>query len=309
MDGDFLKLVREECVVLDGAFGTLLQERGLTPDRLPEEWNLLHPDVVRDIHLEYLIAGAQIITTNTFGASPLKLGLRGRENLTDEANRAGVRLVREAIDRFRSTDDVPVVERDEYRFIAASVGPCGKLLSMELQPEDLEHSIITQANALVQEGIDLFIVETMMDLNEAELTVRTLKEQLKKPVLVSMVFNRIKDGSFRTLFGDRVGDAVERLGAAGADGVGTNCGLIEDYLDVIKEMRELTDIPLVLYPNAGIPKLKDGETHFDVTADEMIESLEASIQAGATILGGCCGTTPDYIGLLSRRLSHRKRAR
>jgi 5-methyltetrahydrofolate--homocysteine methyltransferase len=307
MEVDFLTLSREEYVVLDGAFGTLLQERGLTPESLPEEWNILHPEVVRDIHLQYLLAGAQVLTTNTFGASPIKLGLRGKEHLTEEVNRRGVRLVREAIESFRSMDDVPSADRGEYRFVAGSVGPCGKLLSMELQPEELMHSIALQAQVLDGEGIDLFIVETMMDLNEAELTARTLKKETARPVLVSMVFNRTKNGSFRTLFGDTVEDTVARLTAAGADAVGTNCGLIQDYLEVIRQMRELTDMPLVLYPNAGIPTLIHGETRFNVSPGEMIESLEQSMQAGASILGGCCGTTPEYVELLARQLRHRKR--
>jgi 5-methyltetrahydrofolate--homocysteine methyltransferase len=307
MISDILTLIHEEYVVLDGAFGTILQERGHTPDQLPEEWNIVKPEVVRDIHLQYFVAGAQIVTTNTFGASPLKLGMRGKEGLTDEVNRLGVRLVREALDTFRKMESVPADSRREARFIAGSVGPCGKMLGMELGSDEVGQSTLAQGRILADEGVDLFMVETMMDLSEAELMVQTLKHDFPIPVIASMVFNRTKDGSYRTLFGNSVKDAVQRLAQVGADAIGTNCGLMDQYIDVIGQMRELTDIPLVLYPNAGIPKLKGGRTYFEVTTGELIRSLDAAIQAGASIIGGCCGTTPEYIHLLTERIKHRKR--
>jgi 5-methyltetrahydrofolate--homocysteine methyltransferase len=307
MISDFLTLIHEEYVVLDGAFGTILQERGHTPDQLPEEWNIAKPEVVRDIHLQYFVAGAQIVTTNTFGASPLKLGMSGKEGLTEEVNRLGVMHVRKALETFRKMGSVPAESRREARFIAGSVGPCGKMLGMELEPDELRQSTRAQGSILADEGVDLFIVETMMDLSEAELVVQTLKHEFNIPVIASMVFNRTKDGGYRTLFGNSVDDAVQRLVQTGADAMGTNCGLMDQYIDVIGQMRARTDIPLVLYPNAGVPKLKHGKTFFEVTSEELIRSLDAAVQAGASIIGGCCGTTPEYIRLLSERIKHRKR--
>lgn len=307
MANEFIELIQGEYVVLDGAFGTILQARGHTPDQLPEEWNITRPEVVRDIHLQYFDAGAQIVTTNTFGASPLKLGMRGKEKLTEEANRRGVQLVREALHAFRNMEGIPPEVRKDRRFIAGSFGPCGKMLGMELRPDVIEKSVLAQGEVLADEGVDLFMVETMMDLSEAELVVKTLKSSFPVPLIASMVFNRTKEGSYRTLFGDTVADAVHRLVAAGADAVGTNCGLIGQYIEVIGEMRALTDIPLVLYPNAGIPKLKGDKTIFEVTSEELIRELDAALHAGASIIGGCCGTTPEYIRLLSERIKHRKR--
>ena len=307
MISDILTLIQEEYVVLDGAFGTMLQERGHTPDQLPEEWNISKPEVVQDIHLQYFVAGAQIVTTNTFGASPLKLGMRGKEGLTEEVNRLGVTHVRKALDTFRNMESVPADSQREARFIAGSVGPCGKMLGMEHGPDEVGQSILAQGRVLADEGIDLFIVETMMDLSEAELVVQTLKHEFSIPVIASLVFNRTKDGSYRTLFGNSVTDTVQRLVQAGADVMGTNCGLMDQYIDVIGQMRAHTDAPLVLYPNAGIPELKDGKTFFKVTSGELIRSLDAAMQAGASIIGGCCGTTPEYIHLLSERIKHRKR--
>jgi methionine synthase I (cobalamin-dependent) len=307
MNTPFLDLIKDECVVLDGAFGTMLEKRGYTPDQLPEEWNIHSPETVRDIHLEYYKAGAQIVTTNTFGASPIKMGMRGREDLVEQANRRGVQLVREALRAFRENQDVERSEREEHLFIAGSVGPCGKVLDMDLTHEQAEHSIMRQVSNLAEEGVDLFIVETMMDLREAELVVKTIRSETEIPVIASMVFNRTKDGRFRTLFGNTPGDCVQCLMDSGADAVGTNCGLIEVYVEVIARMREFTRAPLVLYPNAGIPKLTGTVTTYDVTAEELLQWVDASLEAGASILGGCCGTTPEYISELSRRIKHTKR--
>jgi 5-methyltetrahydrofolate--homocysteine methyltransferase len=130
---------------------------------------------------------------------------------------------------------------------------------------------------------------------------------MELPVLASMVFNKTKKGEYKTLFGNTVSDSVFRLVDAGADAVGTNCGLIEDYIEVIAEMRKLTNLPLILYPNAGLPKLKGGVTVFDYSPENMIVYFDATINAGATVLGGCCGTTPKYIKLIADRIKGRKR--
>jgi 5-methyltetrahydrofolate--homocysteine methyltransferase len=307
MSGRFLDLIKEEYAVLDGAFGTILQERGLTPQELPEEWNLLKPDIIREIHLDYFNSGAQIITTNTFGASPLKMGMRGKESLVKEVNMSGIRLAREALELFADTEGFSTEERNEKNFIAGSVGPSGKLLGLELKRDEVERSIRTQGEILAHEGVDLFIVETMMDLNEAELAVQLLKRENELPVVASMVFNKTKKGEYKTLFGNAVSESVNRLVDAGVDAVGTNCGLIEEYIEVIAKMRKLTQIPLIIYPNAGLPKLRKGVTIFDYSPENMIAHLDATISAGATVIGGCCGTTPEYIKLIADRIKGRKR--
>jgi 5-methyltetrahydrofolate--homocysteine methyltransferase len=160
---------------------------------------------------------------------------------------------------------------------------------------------------LASHGVDLFIVETMMDLNEASIALKALKKEAELPVFVSLVFNRTKKDEFRTLFGNGVEESVKRLLDCGADAVGANCGLLDDYIGVAAEMRSLTDGPVILYPNAGSPRIKDGRTVFDTTAEDMISHLDSEIEAGATILGGCCGTTPEYTRLLAERLAGRKR--
>jgi 5-methyltetrahydrofolate--homocysteine methyltransferase len=165
----------------------------------------------------------------------------------------------------------------------------------------------SQGAVLAKNGIDLFMVETMMDLNEAVMALRALKAETCLPVFVTLVFNRTKKGDYRTIFGNTVADSVAKLLDEGADAVGTNCGLIEQYIEVVAQMRQITESPIVVYPNAGTPKIKEGKTVFDQTPEDMISFLDREIEAGATILGGCCGTTPEYTRLLAERITGRKR--
>ena len=303
MKSDFIKLISEEYTVLDGALGTLLHEKGLSSGEIPEEWNISHPEILKNIHLNYFMAGAQIIETNTFGASSLKLEANGKQGLLEELNIRGARLALDALKEFYEINKVP----EDRRYVSGSVGPTGKIFGMEVDGLKVENNYMEQGTILAEAGVDLFTVETMIDLKEAEAAVRALKKETKLPVLVSAVFNKTKKGELRTLFGDTVKDTVTRLTEAGADGVGTNCGLIEEYIDVIYEMRSLTDIPLLLYPNAGLPKLKGGMTVFEQTPQQLIAFLDESIKAGATVIGGCCGTTPEYIELISRKIKGLRR--
>ncbi len=298
---DFLKLIEEEYVVLDGAMGTQLQERGLTPEDLPEEWNISHSDVVMQIHLEYLKAGAQIIETNTFGGNPIKLGMKGKESVIEDVNRGGVDIARKAVELYLKESP------GEDVYVAGSVGPTGKIVNMDITPQEAEEAFRAQAEVLDRAGVDLFIVETMMHLDEAISAVRGIKKASERPIIASMVFNKTKKGEYRTLFGNRVEDAVKGLLPEGAAAVGTNCGLIDDYVEVIRKMRELTDAPLIMYPNAGLPKLVNGKTVFDQKPEYMIKFLDDSVEAGATIIGGCCGTTPEYIKMIAERIKGKKR--
>jgi len=294
-------LTEKEFMVLDGAMGTFLQEQGLSPADLPEEWNLSHPDIIVHIHRAYLDAGAQIIETNSFGGTSLKLQAKGKAHLAQSVNQEAVRLAREALNAFIKESK----GFEDPRYIGGSIGPTGKIFGMDISAADIEKAYAEQGLFLAESGVDLFLVETMLDMREAEIAVRTLKRETNLPIFATAVFNKTKKGEYRTLFGDTVEDAVERYEEAGAQGVGVNCGLIEEYVEVIAEMRARTGLPLLLYPNAGIPVLKDGKTKFNQTPDQMILYLDASIEAGATIIGGCCGTTPAYISLIANRIKGR----
>jgi 5-methyltetrahydrofolate--homocysteine methyltransferase len=300
MKRDILKLVDDEYVVLDGGMGTLLQEGGLASDHLPEEWNILYPDRVREIHLSYFKAGAQIVETNTFGGSEIKLGLKGKAGMMRELNSRGALLAVEALKL--CADD-----QNRDRFVAGSIGPTGQMIGIDVSEDGVKGAFSSQGAVLAKNGIDLFMVETMMDLNEAVMALRALKAETCLPVFVTLVFNRTKKGDYRTIFGNTVADSVAKLLDEGADAVGTNCGLIEQYIEVVAQMRQITESPIVVYPNAGTPKIKEGKTVFDQTPEDMISFLDREIEAGATILGGCCGTTPEYTRLLAKRITGRKR--
>jgi len=315
MKNVFLERIRDEFLVLDGAMGTLLQEKGLSAEDLPEEWNFRRPEAVTSVHLEYLAAGAQIIETNTFGASPLKMALKGKEPFVAEANRKGVECVREAVRLFASRggenpDGGGIIagRKDPGGiFVAGSMGPSGKILQADVSEKEAERSFGEQARFLAESGVDFFMVETMFDLREAELAVATVKRETALPVFASLVFNRTKKGEFRTLFGNAPTDCAKRLTDVGAAAVGANCGLVEDYISVIREMRGVTSVPLLVYPNAGLPTLKNGKTTFGQSPSELALRLDEEIAAGASIIGGCCGTTPEYIRLVSGRVKGKKR--
>jgi len=309
MKDSLLKLISEEYVVLDGGMGTFLQDKGLTSGDLPEEWNISHPDVIKKIHLDYLIAGAQIIETNTFGASPIKLEMNNKENLTKDFNIKASEIAIDALKTFRDLKEIPGNERKENRFISGSIGPSGKILGMDINKSRVEKSYAMQGKILAESGVNLFNVETMLDLNESVLAVKTLKKETNLPVFATLVFNKTKKGDLRTLFGNTIPDVVNRLIEAGADAMGANCGLIDDYIEVIKRMKNLTDYPLVIFPNAGLPKLKDNRTYFEQTPEFMIDFLDKEIEAGATIIGGCCGTTPNYVEMIAERIKHKMRGK
>lgn len=295
------ELILTNYVVLDGAMGTQLQERGLTPEDLPEEWNITHEDIVFNIHLDYLKAGAQIIETNTFGGNPIKLSAKSREKDVEKLNKAGVEVAMKARETFWSDGN------DNDRYIAGSVGPTGKIVNMDISKSEAKNAFKLQAEILDKAGVDLFMVETMMHLDEAVSAVEGVKEVSDKPIIASMVFNKTKKGDFRTLFGNKIEEAVNFLLKAGSIAVGTNCGLIDEYVEVIRKMRDFTNAPLVMYPNAGLPRLEGKKTVFDQTPEYMIKFLDESIEAGATIIGGCCGTTPEYIALIAKKIKGKKR--
>lgn len=306
---DFIDLINSEYVVHDGALGTLLQERGLRPDELPEEWNIKKPDIVRNIHLEYLKAGAQIITTNTFGASPVKMAMRGKDALVKDVNKRGVQVAFEALNEIESLRKDINLQGNGRAYVAGSVGPLGKMVGIEIPEEEAEKAFSLQVQLLAEAGADLILIETMIDLSEASIALKASLRETGLPVIVSLTFNRTKQNSYRTLFGNSPLEAVKRLENEGACAVGANCGLIEDYVDVIREMRGVSRLPLILYPNAGQPVIRDGVTFYKTKPGDMIVWLDDSIEAGATIIGGCCGTTPEYISMISQRIRHKKRER
>jgi len=271
-------------LVSDGAWGTFLQKKGLNPGECPEEWNISRPDDVFEIAQSYVDAGADTIETNSFGGSYFKLKNYGFENRVFEINKAAAEISRRAA--------------GSDRFVLGSVGPTGKLLMMEEVTEDeLYNAFKEQSMALEAGGADAIVIETMTDLDEARIAVKAAKENTSCEVICTMTFDKIIGGEYRTMMGISPTEMTEALVEAGAEVIGANCGNgIADMIGIVKEIRQANaTIPILIHANAGMPHYHDGETTFPESPDDMAARVKEIVEAGANIIGGCCGTTPDHI--------------
>ena len=287
-----------EVLVFDGGYGTELFAAGLANGACPELWNDTHADVVRRIHKGYFDAGSQIVETNTFGGSRLKLNEYRIGDRTRELNERGARLARS------------VAPADG--FVAGSIGPTSRLPA-EYEPlgdttdEEYFEAFREQAAALAEGGVDLFAVETMMFPQEARAAVRACKAVAELPVMATMFFQfeELHDRD-RTMWGESPGEVARTLLAAGADAVGMNCGRGPDRaVVIIREMRAVTGAPLVAYPNAGLPITRGDRVTYELGPEEMAKDYPALLDAGAGIVGACCGSNPAHI----RRIAEVVRAR
>ncbi len=271
-------------MVSDGAWGTFLQQKGLKPGECPEEWNISRPNDVLDIAQSYIAAGADLVETNSFGGSRFKLEKYGFGDRVYEFNKAAAEISRKAA----GTD----------RFVLGSVGPTGKLLMMEEVTEDeLYDAFKEQSMALEAGGVDAIMIETMTDIDEARIAVKAAKENTNCEVFCTMTFQKIIGGGFRTMMGISPAEMAEAIVEAGADLIGTNCGNgMEDMIGMVKEIRTVNStIPVLVHANAGMPCLVEGKTTFPESPEDMAARVSAIIAAGANIVGGCCGTTPEHI--------------
>jgi len=284
MSASFLERVRQEVLVGDGAIGTMLYAKGVSLDANFEHLNLVRPNLVLELHGEYLAAGAQVIETNTFGANFVKLDAIGLGGKVAEINRQGAILARRAADGHDA-------------FVAGSIGPLGRGKA-DLTPDQAQECVRVQAAALAEGGVDLFILETFAELDELEWAVRAAKE-VGLPVIANLAFG---EGA-RLAGGIRAEDAALRLAAAGADLVGANCGAGPlELLATLKRMAAATDLPIAAYPNSGFPEYVDGRSIYRTTPDYFAGMALEMVQAGAALVGGCCGTTPDHVREVARRL-------
>jgi len=276
-------------ILTDGAWGTQLQARGLAPGQAPETWNLSHPELVSAVAKAYVDAGSQIILTNTFGANRLRLAEVGVADGVQVINEAGVRISREAA--------------GDRALVFASMGPSGKLLlSEDVTEAELEAAFVEQARALAAGGAHGLVVETMQDLDEARIAIQAAKAT-GLPVVASMVFDSGKDQD-RTMFGTTPEQAADALIAAGADVIGANCGQgIAGFVKVCARLKSAAEgHPIWIKANAGLPHMENGRATYAMTAVEFAGYLPAVLSAGASFIGGCCGTTPEFIRELHRQL-------
>ena len=270
-------------LVSDGAWGTFLQQKGLKPGECPELWNVERPDDIRAIAQSYIDAGSDMVETNSFGGTCFKLEHYGLESRVSEISEAAARLSREA------AGDLWVI---------ASIGPTGKMLLMgDVTEEELYNGFKEQAVALEKGGADAICIETMSALDEATLAVKAAKENTDCEVIVTFTFEQTVNGDYRTMMGVSPEQAAEEMIEAGADIIGTNCGNgIERMIDIVKALRAAApDTPILVHANAGLPKSIDGVDVFPESPAEMAGKIPALIAAGANIVGGCCGTTPEHI--------------
>lgn len=281
------RLAAGDVLVGDGAWGTLLMAHGVRPGEAPESLNLTRPGVIEEIASLYLEAGADLITTNTFGGSPARLRQFGLDGQTEAVNRAAVEAVRRVV--------------GERAYASASVGPSGHLLKPygDADPADIGAGYEQQIRALAEAGAGLICIETMTDLAEAVIAVRAAKAVAPDlPVMATMTFETTRRGFF-TIMGASVEQAVRGLTDAGADILGSNCGNGSVAMVAIaREFRALTSRPIAIQPNAGLPEPRDGTLVYPETPEFMAEQARGLLAAGVAIIGGCCGTTPAHIRAL-----------
>ena len=275
-------------ILADGAMGTAIYARGTFIDKCYDALNLSNPDLIIEIHRSYLDAGAMLLETNTFGANPIKLKRHYLDGDMEAINREGVRLAREAA--------------GDEAWVAGAMGPLGVRLEPwgELGLNEACQAFSAQAKVLDEAGVDCFILETFQDLRELEQAVCAVRKVSARPVIAHMAVR--EDG--RSVYGDEISEIVRRLSDLKVDGLGVNCAVgPKSALEFIETMAALTRIPLSVLPNAGIPQMVEGRTLYMSTPEYFGVYAKRFIDAGASLIGGCCGTTPDHIRKMAGALA------
>ncbi len=277
------QLKSKKILVSDGAWGTFLQNNGLQPGECPESWNVKKPEVVYNIAKSYIEAGSDVIETNSFGGSKFKLEMFGFGDKVSEFNKAAAELSRKAAGN---------------KNVMGSIGPTGKMLMMgDVTEEDLYDAFKEQAIALNEGGADSLVIETMSALDEATIAIKAARENTNCNIICTMTFERGEGDNFNTMMGVTPEEMVTTIIDAGAQIIGANCGNgSEGMVSIVKKIRSINkNIPILIHANAGMPVYHNGETIFPESPEDMSKFVDILIGAGANIIGGCCGTTPDHI--------------
>jgi 5-methyltetrahydrofolate--homocysteine methyltransferase len=283
-------------LVSDGAWGTFLHNKGLEPGQCPELWCITRKNDVLDIARRYVEAGADMIESNSFGANRFKLMHYGLENRATEINRAAAAISREAA--------------GPDRHVIASIGPTGKILMMEdVTEEEVYDAFREQAMALEQGGADACCIETMTALDEACIAVKAARENTKLEVVCTFTFDKTVDNTYRTMMGVSPAEMADSLVKVGAHVIGANCGNgMERMVEIVKEIRVADkNTPILVHANAGLPQNRDGAVVFPETPAMMAGMTPTIVSAGANIVGGCCGTTPEHIAAILKAVKNIKR--
>jgi len=290
----FREAVENRLLLGDGAMGTQLIEAGLPVGGCGAEWNLTQPERVRAIQAAYVEAGSDLLLTNTFGGSPLALSRHGLADQAYRINLAAARVARDCI--------------GSQGYVLGDVGPFGGFLTPlgNTGRHELEEAAAVQICGLLDGGVDAIIIETMTALDELATVVQAARRcRPDVPLIGSLTFDRLVDGGFRTMTGVDVEHAVDFMVQLKIDVLGCNCGTglhIGDYANLVMQHRRRTDLPIMVQPNAGQPRLDHGHIVYDETAETMAAGVPALIAAGASVVGGCCGTGPEHVRLFRRYL-------
>jgi len=279
------QLLTTGLVITDGAWGTQLQSRGLPVGACPDEWNQTQPGKVEEVAAAYVTAGSRIILTNTFGANRVRLAEFNLADKVSEINRRGAAISKKAA--------------GTKALVFASVGPTGKMLvAGDVTEEELRIAFTEQATALKDGGADALVIETMAELEEAQIALEAAKAT-GLPVIVCMTF----DTAGRTMMGVAPDQAAKQFTAAGADVIGSNCGNgIAAFIPICQELRAATDLPIWIKANAGQPEYVDGKVIYRITPEEFAGHVPALCAAGANFIGGCCGTSPEHLRFVVQQL-------
>jgi 5-methyltetrahydrofolate--homocysteine methyltransferase len=280
----FLDRVKKSVLLFDGAMGTYLQAKGLKIGDCPEEWNVTHPEVLKEIYKSYYDAGSDCIETNSFGATKVKLAKFGKGDKVYEFNKKAVELAKAVC----PTD----------KFVFGAIGPTGEILEPfgDFTHEECYDNYAEQITALKDAGCEGFCIETMMDIEEAKIALKVVKDKTILPVIVSFTFQQTSSG-YKTIMGNSIAQIVEELVEGGVDIIGSNCGNgIENMIEIVKEYKTVNkDMLIFVQPNAGLPEVVGDKVIYRETPEIMKPKIQDLLNIGVNVFGGCCGTTPDHI--------------
>ncbi len=295
MENILKRLQRGDVIVGDGSLGTLLIQYGLPHGHAPEGFNLTKPHILEEIASHYIEAGAEIITTNTLGASPLRLQHYSLDGEVEAINRIAVEAVRRAV--------------GDNAYISASVGPTARMIKPlgDTEPEEIVSCFETQIAVLLAAGVDLICIETMIDLTEALLAIKAVRSvDTKIPIMTTMTFGKTPRGYF-TIMGTSIAAAAAALDDAGANVVGSNCGVgMESMIEIARDFRQHTQLPIAIQSNAGLPVETANGTAYPETPDFFAAKTAELLDLGVQIIGGCCGSGPEHIQAIRNAVDSRQ---
>jgi methionine synthase I (cobalamin-dependent) len=287
---EIIELAKSKGLIFDGAMGTTLIKYGLSPGEVGEIWNIEKPEVIKEIHKSYFEAGSDIVTTNTFGASKLKLAKKGLANKVAEVNRNAVLIANEV--------------KSDRKYVAGDIGPTGEMLQPYglISFEEAVECFSEQAYYLNDAGVDLFIIETMFDINEALAAIKGVASTSSKPIFATLTFEP-KGNDFYTVMGSKAEESMKELLYSGAAAVGANCSIGSDKMvELAQKIRASVGGLTIIQPNAGIPEAKGRNIIYPEDAEFFSENIKKIKSMGVEIVGGCCGTTPEYIRKVSEKI-------